>query len=54
MSNTNTSKVFIGNIPYNISKQELKEHMSRAGEVTDVEIFLDEVGGSRGCGVVEY
>jgi len=47
-------RVFVGNIPYSVSKSELREHMERAGEVVRVDLFLDEMGYSRGCGIVEY
>jgi RNA recognition motif-containing protein len=48
------TKVFVGNIPYTTLNSELKFHMERAGEVVDIEIFKDQMGYSRGCGVVEY
>lgn len=46
--------MFVGNIPYSSTEKKVKEHMSRAGEVQTVELFLDEVGVSRGCGIIEY
>ena len=46
--------MFVGNIPYSSNEKKVKEHMSQAGEVHSVELFLDEVGVSRGCGIIEY
>ena len=48
------TRVFVGNIPYSVNDKKVKEHMSKAGEVSSVELFLDEVGVSRGCGIIEY
>ena len=48
------TRVFVGNIPYSSNEKKVKEHMSRAGEVQSVELFLDEVGVSRGCCIIEY
>jgi RNA recognition motif-containing protein len=50
----NSNRVFVGNIPYSSLKAHIREHMTRAGEVIDVEIFKDECGYSRGCGLVTY
>ncbi|CAG9326863.1 unnamed protein product [Blepharisma stoltei] len=47
-------RVFVGNVPYSLSKAELQLHMERAGEVIRVDLFLDEMKYSRGCGIVEY
>ncbi|OMJ81449.1 hypothetical protein SteCoe_18065 [Stentor coeruleus] len=48
------TRVFVGNIPYSSNEKKVREHMSKAGEVQNVELFLDEVGVSRGCGIIEY
>jgi RNA recognition motif-containing protein len=48
------TRVFVGNIPYSLNEKKVREHMSKAGEVATVELFLDEVGVSRGCGIIEY
>lgn len=53
--NGNT-RVFVGNLPYSTSWQDLKDHMRKAGEVLFCEI-LAEPGtalGSKGCGLVEF
>lgn len=48
------TKVFVGNIPYSTLQDDLKLHMQRAGEVIHIEIFKDNQGYSRGCGLVDY
>lgn len=47
-------KVFIGNIPYSASTTDIRQHMEQAGAVLRVELFKDELGYSRGCGIIEY
>lgn len=48
-------KLFIGNIPYSINSDGLKEFFGKLGDVTDTNIVTDrETGRSRGFGFVEY
>ena len=47
-------RIYISNLSYETDWKQLKDHMRRAGEVVRVDIFQDEKGRSRGCGVVEY
>jgi len=47
-------KVFIGNLAFKCSWQDLKDHMRTAGEVAFVTILEDRNGQSKGCGVVEF
>lgn len=49
-----STRVYVGNLPWLVSWQDLKDHMRQAGEVTRSDVFLDESGRSKGCGVVEY
>lgn len=47
-------KLYIGGLPYSTTSDELKEHFSKAGEVTSATIITDrESGRSRGFGFVE-
>lgn len=46
--------VFVGNIPYEISWQDLKDHMRRCGNVDRADILKDFVGQSKGCAMVTY
>jgi len=48
-------KLFIGNIPYSINSDGLKEFFEKLGDVADANIVTDrETGRSRGFGFVEY
>lgn len=52
MSNT---RVFVSNIPYRTTWQNLRNHFSAAGNVTFAKIFMNpENRMSRGMGFVEY
>jgi len=47
-------KLYIGNLDYDTSEEELKEAFSEAGEVEDANIITDRnTGRSRGFGFVE-
>lgn len=46
--------VYVGNIDWRISWQDLKDHMRSAGEVTFADIFQDSQGRSAGWAIVEY
>ncbi|MEK7613700.1 MAG: RNA-binding protein [Patescibacteria group bacterium] len=47
-------KLFVGNMPYNITEDELKAAFSEAGEVASVAIINDKMTGRpRGFGFVE-
>ncbi|KAH8584855.1 RNA recognition domain-containing [Cryptosporidium sp. chipmunk genotype I] len=47
-------RVYVGNLPWKAKWHDLKDHMRQAGNVIRADVFEDEVGRSRGCGVVEY
>ncbi|RLN58911.1 hypothetical protein BBJ29_000194 [Phytophthora kernoviae] len=48
-------RVYVGNLPWNVKWQELKDHMKQAGTVGIAMTVLEEAGGrSKGCGLVEY
>ncbi|HHX42379.1 MAG TPA: RNA-binding protein [Chloroflexi bacterium] len=47
-------RLYVGNLPYRMSEEELADVFSQAGEVTDVAIVIDrETGRSKGFGFVE-
>jgi len=48
------ARVYVGNLPWQTSWQDLKDHMRSAGNVVYADVFLDEFGRSKGCGIVEY
>lgn len=48
-------RVYVSNIPYEYRWQDLKDLFRRmVGSVEYVELFLDESGKPRGCGIVEF
>jgi RNA recognition motif-containing protein len=48
-------RLYVGNLPYQITSQELQDFFMSAGQVTDVAIVMDrETGRSKGFGFVEF
>ena len=48
------TKLYVGNLPFSITSQELTELFSQAGEVVSANIITDRFSGqSRGFGFVE-
>jgi len=47
-------RVFISNLNWETSWKNLKDHMRQAGDVVRVDIFMNEKGRSKGCGVIEF
>jgi len=48
------SKLYVGNLPFGVSEEDLKKLFSEAGEVQSVKIIVDQYSGrSRGFGFVE-
>jgi len=52
--NTVTNRVYVGNLPWQTSWQDLKDHFRTVGEPVHASVFLDEHGRSKGCGIVEF
>ena len=48
-----SKKLYVGNLPYSVSEDDLREMFSEAGEVQSVKIISDESGRSKGFGFVE-
>ena len=48
------TKVVVDNLPYSVKWQEFKEFMKKVGEVIFADVFTDQMGKSKGCGIVEY
>ncbi len=47
-------KLYVGNLPFTVQEQELKELFSKYGSVTNVQLISDrETGRSKGFGFVE-
>jgi RNA recognition motif-containing protein len=49
-----TTNVFVGNIPYNDEKEDLKKTLSLVGPVKSLEIKQDDKSNSKGFGFCEY
>jgi RNA recognition motif-containing protein len=46
--------IYVGNLPYNVTEEELKEAFSEFGEVSSVNVITDKYSGqSKGFGFVE-
>ena len=45
-----SKRVFVGNLAYETSWQDLKDFMRKAGEVQFSDIFVDARNRSKGCG----
>jgi len=41
------ARVYVGNLPWQTSWQDLKDHMRTAGNVVYADVFLDEFGRSK-------
>lgn len=48
------ASVYVGNLAYETSWQDLKDHMRQAGNVDQANILKQEDGRSKGCGIVVY
>tara|TARA_B100000700_G_C14555771_1_gene628725 strand:- start:175 stop:420 length:246 start_codon:yes stop_codon:yes gene_type:complete len=49
------SKIFVGNLDYKLSTEELEEFFAECGEVTEAKIIKDyETGRSKGFGFVTF
>ena len=50
-----STKVYVGNLPYGITEEKLKELFSEYGEVSEVVIIKDKYSGrSKGFGFVTF
>ncbi|KAL3808643.1 hypothetical protein ACHAXA_006630 [Cyclostephanos tholiformis] len=52
--NTGNLSVYVGNLAYETTWQELKDHMRAAGNVDKADILKSADGRSKGCGIVLY
>jgi len=55
MKSSHGSRVYVSNIPYEYRWQDLKDlFRSQVGDVSFVELFVDDNDKPRGCGIVEF
>ncbi len=49
------SKLYVGNLSYDVTEQQLRELFSQAGQIKDVALITDrQTGRSKGFGFVEF
>ncbi len=49
------SKLYVGNLPYNVTEDQLRELFSQAGQIKDVALITDrQTGRSKGFAFVEF
>jgi RNA recognition motif-containing protein len=49
-----TTKLYVGNLPYNVTEQQLRALFAEAGEVGEVALIMDQyTGRSKGFAFVE-
>ena len=50
-----SAKLFVGNLDYTVTSDELKSHFSQIGDIVDAVVITDRMSGrSRGFGFVEF
>ncbi|KAK2957702.1 putative RNA binding protein [Blattamonas nauphoetae] len=47
-------KVFVGNLPFNITKEDIETHFKPCGTITSVRILTKKDGTPRGCCFIEF
>jgi RNA recognition motif-containing protein len=51
----NSKKLYVGNLPYSMSEDDLRNLFSQYGEITNVTLIIDRMSGrSKGFGFVEF
>ncbi len=49
------SRLYVGNLPYNVTEEDLRDLFSQAGDIQDVAVIKDrDTQRSRGFGFVEF
>jgi RNA recognition motif-containing protein len=51
---TQGCRVYVGNLSWDVTWQDLKDHMRDAGDVKFAEVMTGNDGRSKGCGIVEF
>lgn len=51
----NPNKIFVGNLPYTVGEDELRDLFAPHGQIVDLRLIIDrDSGRSKGIGFVEY
>lgn len=54
-SQVNPNKLFVGNLPYSVTEEQLREIFAEHGEIVDLKLIIDRMSGrSKGIAFVEY
>ena len=48
------SQVYVGNLSWETSWQDLKDHFRAAGDVSHADVMMEHDGRSKGCGIVSF
>ncbi len=48
-----SKKLYVGNLPYNVSEDSVRQAFAAIGEVSSVRLITDETGRMKGFGFVE-
>ena len=49
------NKLYVGNLDYTVTSDQLRDHFAAAGNVTDAVVIMDKYSGrSKGFGFVEF
>jgi RNA recognition motif-containing protein len=48
-----SKKIYVGNLPYKVDEESLRDAFGSFGEIMSVRIITDETGRSKGFGFVE-
>jgi hypothetical protein len=48
------TRVYVGNLSWETSWQDLKDHFRAAGEVSHADVMMEHDGRSKGCGIVSF
>lgn len=52
---TNAKKLFVGNLPFSATEDELREQFGQFGEIVDLKLIIDRMTGrSKGFAFVEF
>lgn len=55
MEEVSESKVYVGNLPFSVTQEKLKELFSQFGEITEATVIADKFSGrSKGFGFVTF
>ena len=46
--------VYVGNLSWETSWQDLKDHFRAAGDVSHADVMMEHDGRSKGCGIVSF